>query len=355
MVELSPTVVFILAASSLASFVTLFWLFQKHIDGRPLLPCEPRRAVPWNFLAPLVVLAPLIGVAWPHSAAVAVDSSAEHAATMTAATMTATAGAPFAGAMSCAFDAAAVKYMRTGGMTSNVLLNIWAQVFTLLALTIACYVLMVLAYGATRADLGLPSGWRQAGRDAAIGAVAFLAAIVPIYGIQILLTSLFKPEHGHPLIEELTTNHSPQMMTSAAIVAVLAAPLYEETAFRLTFQGWLERVDAKLDRWRRPMTVQANVEADLPPVELAVDDSQAASALAPEMPPGWAPVLISGVLFGAAHLGHGVAPVSLVLLGLILGYVYQRTHRIVPSIVCHMLFNGFSIAMLWLQLRGMGG
>ena len=48
---------------------------------------------------------------------------------------------------------------------------------------------------------------------------------------------------------------------------------------------------------------------------------------------------------------HGVAPVSLVLLGLVLGYLYQRTHRITPCIVCHMLFNSFSLVMLWLQLE----
>jgi membrane protease YdiL (CAAX protease family) len=65
---------------------------------------------------------------------------------------------------------------------------------------------------------------------------------------------------------------------------------------------------------------------------------------------GWSPILISGTLFALAHLGHGVAPASLLPLGMALGYVYQRTHRIVPSMVCHALFNAFSLLMLWLAL-----
>jgi membrane protease YdiL (CAAX protease family) len=35
---------------------------------------------------------------------------------------------------------------------------------------------------------------------------------------------------------------------------------------------------------------------------------------------------------------------------MVLGYVYQRTHRLLPSIVCHALFNAFSLYVLWLAL-----
>ena len=71
----------------------------------------------------------------------------------------------------------------------------------------------------------------------------------------------------------------------------------------------------------------------------------------PGLPLGWAPVLISAALFAAAPLGQGVAPVSLFPLGVALGYLYQRTHRLTPSLVCHALFNGFSLGMLWLALQ----
>ena len=70
------------------------------------------------------------------------------------------------------------------------------------------------------------------------------------------------------------------------------------------------------------------------------------------VPYGWLPILISGTLFGLAHLGHGVSPLPLVLFGIVLGYLYQRTHRLLPSITAHALFNAYSMTMLWLQLRG---
>jgi membrane protease YdiL (CAAX protease family) len=80
------------------------------------------------------------------------------------------------------------------------------------------------------------------------------------------------------------------------------------------------------------------------------------SSLAPALPPrfglgglpyGSLPILIGSLLFALAHIGYGPEPVPLFFLALILGYVYQRTHRIVPSIVAHALFNGASLFALW--------
>ena len=42
---------------------------------------------------------------------------------------------------------------------------------------------------------------------------------------------------------------------------------------------------------------------------------------------GWAPILLSAGVFGLAHSGQGAAPAAIVLLGVVLGYLYQRTHR----------------------------
>jgi hypothetical protein len=65
------------------------------------------------------------------------------------------------------------------------------------------------------------------------------------------------------------------------------------------------------------------------------------------LPYGWLPIALSSLLFGLAHIGYGPEPVPLFLLALILGYVYQRTHRIVPCMVTHALFNGTSLVALW--------
>ena len=59
------------------------------------------------------------------------------------------------------------------------------------------------------------------------------------------------------------------------------------------------------------------------------------------------PILISSVLFALAHFGYGPEPVPLFFLALILGYVYQRTHRIIPCIVTHALFNLVTVIALW--------
>ena len=65
------------------------------------------------------------------------------------------------------------------------------------------------------------------------------------------------------------------------------------------------------------------------------------------LPYGWLPIIISAAAFGIAHFGYGPEPVPLFFLGLVLGFVYQRTHRIVPCIVAHSLFNLFTMVVLW--------
>jgi membrane protease YdiL (CAAX protease family) len=229
--------------------------------------------------------------------------------------------------------------------------------------------MLAAAFGATAIDLGLPQSWRQLRRDAKIGAIAFLAILLPVYGLQTILTVLLEPEQLHPLIEELETHYSPEMMVAAVAAVVFAAPLFEETTFRLIFLGWLERREDITLGWRKrvagpeigPLGALSPAEesptdaTESPPVIIEADPLPPVMGLLPGLPYGWAPVLVSGAVFAMAHLGHGVAPVSLFPLGVTLGYIYQRTHRITPSLVCHGLFNGFSILMLWLQLASSPG
>jgi membrane protease YdiL (CAAX protease family) len=152
-------------------------------------------------------------------------------------------------------------------------------------------------------------------------------------------------------------DHSLEMMTAAAFAAVVAAPLYEETAFRLVFQGWLER----REMLAQPVVaheVAPSVDAASEPSEVGADGIERLEAEPlPQVtytyaPPGWLPVVISGIVFGLAHYGHGVSPIPLILLGAVMGYLYQRTHRITPSIICHVLFNAFTFVLLALQFSG---
>jgi membrane protease YdiL (CAAX protease family) len=61
----------------------------------------------------------------------------------------------------------------------------------------------------------------------------------------------------------------------------------------------------------------------------------------------WLPIAISAVLFASAHAGTWPDPVPLFMLALVLGYVYRQTHRLWPSVVLHMIFNGLALAMVW--------
>jgi membrane protease YdiL (CAAX protease family) len=45
-------------------------------------------------------------------------------------------------------------------------------------------------------------------------------------------------------------------------------------------------------------------------------------------------------------------PISIFFLAIAFGVVWCRTHRLIPSIVMHMLFNGFSLTMAMYMLRG---
>lgn len=68
-----------------------------------------------------------------------------------------------------------------------------------------------------------------------------------------------------------------------------------------------------------------------------------------QRPASW-PLLISSFVFAAMHAGHGPDPFPLFLLALALGYLYQRTHRILPSLVLHFLINSTSLIMLAIYL-----
>jgi membrane protease YdiL (CAAX protease family) len=302
------------------SFGTILWLAFRLRGARPLLAYEPRRAVPWNFLAAAltVLLLPAL---------------------MTLAVL----GAP-----------SETELESPAPISAE---NLWLYAGASVLSTTTLLAALAALCRAGVADLGLPRSWRAFGRDLRIGAVTFLAVLVPVYCLQWALSKALQPDQIHPLIEDLESNFTPTLLWAAVAMAVVAAPLYEETVFRLIFQGWLEKKEDQalgFSGAAPPSQVAPSGEDEAlepePPAPAAPEPP--ATGMLPGLPHGWAPLLASAGLFSMAHLGHGVAPVSLLPLGVALGYVYQRTHRILPSMVCHMLFNGFSMTMLWLELTG---
>jgi membrane protease YdiL (CAAX protease family) len=335
----------------LVSLATLFRLFQRHIDGRPLLEYETRRPVPWNFLAPLVILAPLIlALSQAGEAEGEPDARITAATTVDAAAVIAVGAPPSTALHATYFSTLGLELAQRLATAETLAWRLLLQSLMMAAVALAAYLLLAAMFGATAHDLGLPRDVRELMHDIKIGATACVASMAPIYLLMYVLTELFEPESGHPLIEELVVDHSLSMMAAAAVAAVVAAPLFEETAFRLILQGWLER---------REMLSQSVIMRPAPsapdeqPIVEGLEQPQPAAQVAYSYArPGWIPVIISGTLFGLAHYGHGVSPIPLILLGYIMGYLYQRTHRITPSIVCHFLFNAFTFLLLSLQFAG---
>jgi membrane protease YdiL (CAAX protease family) len=324
--------VLLLVAALGGCAAVVYRLWQRRGEGRPLLEFEPRALVPWNILPPAVLLFFSFGglaVAPPEAPTPPpAEETAGVAISAAGSIATGSMGAAAANTAAVAATATGWSPADAGGLTA---LDMWAQTLAFVTLALAIGAVLVLAYQAGPRDLGLPTDRQQLREDARTGAMALLAVLPPIYVIQTTLTWLLAPSEGHPVIEALRLQYTGGMLVAAAAAAALAAPLFEEVMFRLVFQGWLERTEDRLLR-------------------LPVNAPWNAPGVLPGLIRGWGPILISGVVFSAAHWGHGVAPVSLLPLGWTLGYLYQRTHRLAPSIVCHALFNAFNLVMLGLAL-----
>lgn len=177
----------------------------------------------------------------------------------------------------------------------------------------------------TRADWGLPANGGEALADIFLGLAVGCFALVPVMGLQVTMVHFFG-QSQHPLLQGLVRDHDPLLFVAAFFLAAIVAPLFEEVAYRLLFQGWLEK------ELVRPISEVSDVE-EPPPTSLQ-----------------WAPIAVSSIAFALAHTAHGPDLIALVPLAILLGYAYQRTHRIVPTIVAHAAFNSFSLAALWVQL-----
>jgi membrane protease YdiL (CAAX protease family) len=313
-----------MAVAAMLSVAAGFYLLQRHVEGQSLLPYEPRRRVPWG---PLVLVIPLFFLVtnllpWLMGSETSPETEPD------------------------------VNSFLYGALVTSSLM---------LAFVVVAMGWLLADRKADWLDLGLPTDKTQFWRDVRSGVTACLAALLPVYLINLVLVTTFHSVQQHPLVEELLKYHSPGLMLVGFLSAVVTAPLFEEFTFRVLLQGWLERLED--ERLGYAATLRAPVEV----IDETADADETIPAVAPEiaaaesprpssgwiaaLPHGWTPILVSAVVFGLAHMGHGVAPVPMVFLGIVLGYLYQRTHRIAPSIAAHALFNAYSLTLLWLQLE----
>jgi len=241
--------------------------------------------------------------------------------------------------------------------------------------------LIALRTGASPRDFGWSP--RDFAADLRTGLAGLVMLAPPVYALQALLVRYWQPS-AHPLIEMFKGAPNHGFFVLLFITAAIVAPLFEELIFRVILQGFLERAfshDGPLHEllWDRPhprpepVLPAALVEPLEALAELAGEPVQA--ELNPYIPPraliepppakptgdeleqpelrlplAWCAIGISATIFALLHLGHGPDWVSLLPLAAGMGYLYQRTHRLLPSLVVHFGLNSLSMWMLWVHI-----
>jgi membrane protease YdiL (CAAX protease family) len=291
----------------------------------PVVPYEPRRPVPWGPAGCLLALLLLTTLGYQ-----AIDG-----------------------------DRHAVDVVERTAKATSAFELMSSMVAQLIIVLVFLFVVAMFSNANAR-DIGVASNNRQRLRDVSIGAAACLAALAPVFFTQWAMMYFFFPDtmkSGQPLIKELMANPDPTMLIVAAVATVIIAPICEEITFRLLLQGWLERWEDDRLGWRTPAVQTPQSAGEAQPLAEAVEQVELSGTPLPEpalprksvggLAYGWFPIFVSATAFGLAHYGDGPEPVPLFLFGLVLGYLYQRTHRILPGIVAHALFNLFTMIILW--------
>lgn len=157
-------------------------------------------------------------------------------------------------------------------------------------------------------DFGLSaSGLRE---EARWGLLGFLAALVPVYGVNFAVQRLGLRAEGakHSIFLALEKDPSAELLIWVTLTVVVLAPLAEELLYRVVLQGWLE------------------------------------NKLTPR-----AAILFVAILFALVHFDPDEPgrPDHLPLfpLALILGFVYYRRHSYVTVVLLHAIFNATNLAM----------
>lgn len=189
---------------------------------------------------------------------------------------------------------------------------------------------------ASLADLGFQKDKFTA--DLRLGLIAFVAVAPLIYFLQFVLKWIYNQfadeEAAHPIEKLVHENGSTDVIFWAIFAAVIAAPIIEEFLFRGILQGWLEKAF-----YRTRVIVNAELAGETGGEDIAMATPTTPTFL-------WQPIILSSLTFALLHAGHGPDPIPLFFLAVVLGYLYAKTHRLLPSIVVHMALNGLSMLML---------
>ena len=196
--------------------------------------------------------------------------------------------------------------------------QIQIQVVANLTALVAMLLFVRGVYGLTLRDLTLIP---QSG-DVRRGLVATIWILAPVLLINLVVANLVQYEHAVTdlLAEQADGATFVFLFFSAAVVT----PIAEEFQFRLLLQGGLQRL---------------------------ADERNAPGEITLWNPSSAWPIMVTSIVFALMHLGQGAAPIPLFFLSVGLGYVYQRTGRLIPVIVVHMLLNGATVLMEFCKIN----
>lgn len=192
-------------------------------------------------------------------------------------------------------------------------------------------IVLVKRYGHDDSEFGLER--KQVWPGIKAGLIAFAMWVPVVWGVQTILVSFI--EYSHPSFQRINDSTGAFAVVDTWITAVLIAPVVEELLFRGVIQGWLQRIRGE---------ARSNPDALI--LGGPVDESAPSKSRPLHIPA----IVITSVLFGLAHWSQGPAPISLFVLSLGIGYLYQRTGSLVACIVVHMLLNAITMALFSIDL-----
>jgi membrane protease YdiL (CAAX protease family) len=168
--------------------------------------------------------------------------------------------------------------------------------------------------GIGRRPLMADAVWAVAGWLVALAACSF------VYWITISVWTLLQPDFVPPEHAVLTTLKEARTGIAVRILviggALILAPVSEELFFRGMLQSGIKKLaPVRWGSWQHR----------------------------------WLAIVVAAVVFGTMHSSTPHHVPALVALGVILGYLYERTGSLVLPTLLHMLFNGKTL--LWLALK----
>jgi uncharacterized protein len=143
---------------------------------------------------------------------------------------------------------------------------------------------------------------------------AFLLGAVGYYGLTAVYSALLNLHHSDKLPSDLGVTHSTAALVAAAVFVCAIAPMAEEFFFRGFFFGALRNM---------PVRVGGR-----------------------ELGP-WIAAVLTGILFGLAHLGSAPAEylVPLGFLGFVLCLIRWRTGSLYPCMALHSANNALALGV----------